>query len=346
MFFTFAFSVSVMIAMTFGSAIEPKPATGAPMYIEGRTMGTTYHVTYFDSQNRNFQADIDTILVRINKSISTYDPSSEVSVFNRAGLGLEFRIPYFYQVLEKSKIVYEASGGAFDPTVMPLVNAWGFGPARPMQPTPFQIDSMRSFVGFSKLKFDHHGIRKSDPRTQLDFGGIGQGFAVDVIAEFLKQKGIVHILVELGGEGLALGKNILHDRNWRIGILDPASTENEQRSKLYVAISGMSFTTSGNYFNYREIRGKRYGHTISPFTGYPVEDELLSASVFAKDCATADAWATAFMVMGLKKSIEAVGREKNLDAIFFYAAPDGEIRSYLTPRIQTFLISEDLTNGD
>jgi thiamine biosynthesis lipoprotein len=304
-------------------------------------MGTTYHVTYFDFQNRNFQHGIDSILLLVNRALSTYDPLSEVSVFNRDEKGIEFRLPYFYPVLRKAREVYQGSGGAFDPTVMPLVSAWGFGPSGPSHPTNLQIDSILGFIGFNKLQFDQLRVSKTDPRVQLDFGGIGQGFGVDIIAGFLRQNGIENMLVELGGEGIALGKNLLQNRSWQIAILDPASVRDSQLASLYLSISGMAFTTSGNYFNYREIDGKKYGHTISPTTGYPVANDLLSASVFAKDCTTADAWATAFMVMGLENSIEVLHRQHHLQAILFYQGPNGEQATYMTTDMHKCVISEE-----
>jgi FAD:protein FMN transferase len=320
----------------------PQGVNHSVFYLHGKTMGTTWNVTYFDTKDRNFQNAIDSILLLINKSLSTYDPQSEVSTFNRSQSGIKFQLPFLCDVLKKAASVYKGSRGAFDPTVQPLVNAWGFGPEKKFsKPEKHDIDSMLAFVGFDKLFFDDKQIRKSDPRLQLDFGGIGQGFAVDVIYKFLRGKGIENLLVELGGEGMTLGKNLTHNRNWQISILDPLSTLEHQFPKLFLSISGLAFTTSGNYFNYREIEGVKYGHTLNPRTGYPVQNTLLSATVFAKDCTSADAWATAFMVMGVDEAMEELRSRKDIDGILIYSTAQGDIETFITPNIQSHIITQD-----
>lgn len=220
-------------------------------------MGTTYHITYFDDQQRDYKSSVDSLLALVNKSINTYDPSSEVSRFNNAADGIAIELPYLLPPLQKANEVFHASKGAFDPTVMPLVNAWGFGPAEPMDPDSAQVDSIKAFVGFEKVRLTNDSIKKVEPHVQLDFGGIGQGYGADVITEFLKSKGIVNMLVELGGEGMACGVNIKSGKPWQIGILDPNSTEENQFFKAFAALEDKSFTTSGNYFNYREVNGDR-----------------------------------------------------------------------------------------
>jgi thiamine biosynthesis lipoprotein len=292
----------------------------AMIRIEGETMATTYHITYYDRANRNFKKSVDSLMVLVNKSINTYDPTAEISIFNKSNRGIKFGLPYMLPPLETARLVNEASQGAFDPTVMPLVNAWGFGPDKQALPDSAHIDSLRQLVGFQKLTFDGDSLVKSDPRVQLDFGGIGQGYGADVIANFLQSKGVDNMFVELGGEGLALGVNTESGKMWEIGILDPINT---QKFKAYVKLSGRAFTTSGNYYNYREVNGQRYSHTIDPKTGYPAQQALLSASVFAKDCTTADAWATSLMVMGHEKAIELLKKHPELDAFLVYSTPNG-----------------------
>jgi thiamine biosynthesis lipoprotein len=178
---------------------------------------------------------------------------------------------------------------------------------------------------------------KLDARTQLDFGGIGQGYGADVITQFLKSKGITDMLVELGGEGMACGLNLDTGKPWKIGILDPNSTREKQFFKAYASLSNKSFTTSGNYFNYKEINGRKYSHTIDPETGYPVQREMLSASVFAEECTMADAWATAFMVMGRDRAVEILKQKKDLDAFLVFSTPDGKIDTYMTEGISSFI---------
>lgn len=302
-----------------------------PIRIEGETMATTYHITYFDSQQRNFKTEVDSLFVLINQSINNYNPNSEVSVFNTAA-GFRFKLPYLYEPIKVAQKVFTDSEGAFDPTVMPLVNLWGFGHQKVTRPDSTKIDSIRSFIGFNKIQFSEDSIWKLDSRAQLDFGGIGQGYGADVITDFLKAKGIKNMLVELGGEGMAVGKNLQSGKPWELGILDPNSTNDNQFFKAYISLSDKSFTTSGNYFNYREVDGKKYSHTIDPFTGYPATRAILSASVFADDATTADAWGTAFMVMGHEKAIAILKKHPEIDAFLIYSTPDG-LATFATEKI-------------
>lgn len=294
-----------------------------PLRIEGETMATTYHITYFDDEARNFKSSVDSLLVLVNQSINTYNPSSEISTFNKSKSGVRFVLPYLLPPLKKANEVFSASRGSFDPTVMPLVNLWGFGPQKVNRPDSSKIDSIRNFIGLEKVQFNADSVWKLDPRAQLDFGGIGQGYGADVITDFLKSKGIKNMLVELGGEGMACGINLESGKAWELGILDPNSTHENQFFKAYISLTDKSFTTSGNYFNYREVDGKKYSHTIDPQIGFPAQREILSASIFADDCTTADAWGTAFMVMGHEKAIETLKQHPELDAFLIYTTPQG-----------------------
>jgi FAD:protein FMN transferase len=314
---------------------KPVGTSWEPMMIEGRTMGTTYHITYFDLARRDFKTSIDSLLTVVNKSINNYDPDSEVSQFNKSN-SFRFSLPYLLPPLKKMQEVVRGSNGAFDPTVMPLVYAWGFGSKKGKQlPTKFQIDSIKSFVGFEKILFNKDSVWKTHSRAQLDFGGIGQGYGADVITDFLKAKGIKNMLVELGGEGMARGTNLKSGKPWELGILDPNSTHENQFFKAYIKLTDKSFTTSGNYFNYRIVGGKKYSHTIDPQTGYQAERAILSSSVFANDASTADAWATAFMVMGHEKAIETLKSHPELEAFFIYTASDGKTETFTTKGIQS-----------
>lgn len=305
--------------------------------IEGKTMGTTYHVSYFDKLNRNFKASVDSLLLVVNQSINNYDSLSEISYFNKSTTGFGFKLPYFFPPLKKSRDVFAASNGAFDPTVMPLVNAWGFGAGKALNMDSAKVDSLKKLVGFEKILLTKDSVLKLNPKTQIDFGGIGQGYGADVISDFLRSKGIANMLVELGGEGVALGINLQTGKPWEIGILDPDSDYANQFFKATVKLQNRSFTTSGNYFNYREINGKKYSHTIDPQTGFPVQRSLLSASVFSNDAVTADAWATALMVMGHEKAIDLLKNHSELEAFLIYTNADGKEDTYATTGIAPFL---------
>lgn len=310
------------------------------MRMEGETMGTTYHISYFDGKKRDFKKSVDSILVLVNQSINTYDSASEVSRFNR-GNGIKFSLPYLLPPLRKAQEVVKASHGAFDPTVMPLVNAWGFGPVKGKPiPTDKQVDSIRSFIGFEKIQFSGDSLWKIDPRAQLDFGGIGQGYGADVVSDFLKSKGINNMLIELGGEGMAVGRNLEKNKPWELGILDPQSTRDSLFYKAYVSLENKGYSTSGNYFNYREVNGQKFSHTIDPETGHPVQRSILSASVFARDCMTADAWATAFMVMGHEKAFKILNDHPELNVFFVYSEADGKINTFSSEGIKSLITTD------
>ena len=327
------YSVMLLAAMYAVWKWRNNTPSAVPMKIEGETMATTYQITYFDRQQRNFKTSVDSLLVLLNQSINNYNPTSEVSVFNKSKTGFRFDLPYLYAPIKVAQKIYDNSEGAFDPTVMPLVNLWGFGQQKVTRPDSSKIDSIRNFIGFNKIKFNQDSIWKLDPRAQLDFGGIGQGYGADVISDYLKSKGIKNMLVELGGEGMAVGTNLQSGKPWDLGILDPNSTNDNQFFKAYVSLTNKSFTTSGNYFNYREVDGKKYSHTIDPSTGYPAARAILSASVFADDAATADAWATSFMVMGHEKAIAMLKKHTEIDAFLMYSTPEG-LATFATERIR------------
>ncbi len=306
-----------------------------PVRIEGETMATTYHITYFDGQQRNFKTAVDSLLVLVNQSINNYNPNSEISIFNKSAT-FHFNLPYLYTPIKVAQQVYIDSEGAFDPSVMPLVNLWGFGQQKVTRPDSTKIDSIKMLIGFDKFQFNQDSIWKLDARAQLDFGGIGQGYGADVVTDFLKSKGIKNMLVELGGEGMAVGINLQSGKPWELGILDPNSTNDNQYFKAYVSLTDKSFTTSGNYFNYREVDGKKYSHTIDPQTGYPANRAILSASIFAADATTADAWGTACMVMGHEKAIEILKRHPEIDAFLIYSTPEG-LATFATEKISQYI---------
>ena len=309
-----------------------------PILIEGKTMGTSYHITYFDEQKRNFKTSVDSLLILVNKSISTWDSTSEISQFNRARHAIKFQLPYFLPPLQVSQKIVSASNGAFDPTVMPLVNAWGFGPKKIVKPDTTEVERVKAFVGFEKLSFNQDSLWKNDARVQLDFSGIGQGYGADVVADFLKSKGIVNALVEVGGEGMALGRNIKTDKPWSLGLVNPLLPETFIG---YINLENKSFSTSGNYFNYRIVDGRRFSHTIDPNTGYPTNKAILSASVFSDDCTTADAWATAIMCMGHEKAIELLKSQPNIGVCLLYSNESGGVERFVSENVAALISFEE-----
>ena len=290
--------------------------------ISGETMGTTYNIIYFGEEIRGLKTSIDSLLETFNNSLNTYLPHSEISKFNK-GRSLVFGLPYFGPVLEKSREVFISTDGKFDPTVMPLVNLWGFGPEEEGGTDSLTIAEMLETVGFEKISFNKDSIWKTGPNTTLDFSAIAKGYGVDVVSGFLLMRGLDDHFVEIGGEVRCSGVNRDNQgRPWNVAILDPTASLGELKLFATIKLKDQAIATSGNYFNYRVINGERYAHTIDPSTGYPVRHEMLSASVIAPDCMTADAYATAFMVMGSKKAIELVEKTPRLEALFIFL--DGE----------------------
>jgi FAD:protein FMN transferase len=294
---------------------------------QGRAQGTYYEITYFDKQGRNFQRQMDSILDAFNLSLSVYEPNSIISRFNRDEPDVE-PDNWFITVFNKAREVAEATGGNFDYSVGPLVNAWGFGYTDRLKVSPDVIDSLLKFVGFQNFEIKENRLIKKIPGSQIDFNAIAKGYAVDVLGEFLEQEGIRVYLIDIGGEVLARGRKP-DGSAWRIGIEKPTEDALSARElKSVIRLENMAIATSGNYRRFYEQDGIRYSHTIDPLTGYPVQHTLLSASVLAADCMTADAYATAFMVMGVDATIEFLNSRPQLEAFLIYSAENGEIKTW------------------
>lgn len=310
------------------------------MNFSGVTMGNiTYNVKYVDAEQRSFKQGVDSVLKVFNSSLNTYIPGSEISRFNNDS-SFQFVLPYFPEVLEASRAIYSSTAGAFDPTVMPLVNAWGFGPADGVVPDSMFIDSLKQFVGFDQIMFNAEGVWKKDSRAALDFSAIAKGQGVDVVYEYIRSQGPKDIFVEIGGEVRVGGKNSVADRSWSVYILDPSSTRENIKQLAILQLPEAGLATSGNYFNYRVVDGRKYSHTLNPVTGYPIDHPLLSASVIATTCMEADALATAFMVMGHEKAIEYLGAHPEIDALLVFSLPDGSISTYQTNGINMKMLDE------
>ena len=285
-------------------------------FIEGNTMGTTYHIKYLSKYN--LKKEVDSILVDFNNSVSTYIPSSEISAFNKIAK-LNYSSPYFYPIWMKSVDIYEKSNGAFNPLVMPLVNAWGFGFKNKERIDSSLIDSLVQLTDMSQMRYDDQQIKSLRKRTMIDFSALAKGYGVDVIADFLRSKKIYHFMVEIGGEVVCSGQN-QDEKNWTIGINNPKYEEEggEQLSQV-IELNNMALATSGNYRNfYIDSNGVKRAHTINPKTGYPVNHSLLSASVKAKNCMTADGYATALMVLGFEEGKKVVEKVNEIEAFLIY----------------------------
>lgn len=303
---------------------------------QGETQGTYYAVTYFDRDGRNFQPQVDSILHKFDLSVSMWVPESIISRINR-GDSLVEPDDWFIDIFRRSQTIAGLTEGAFDFTVGPLVNAWGFGFKGKITMDSARVDSLRKLVGYRMVRFADGRIIKEKDNIQFDFNAIAQGYAVDVIGEFLASQGVHNFLVDIGGE--VLGKGAKPDgQPWIVGIENPAADSLSERTlNAKVRLTGKAMATSGSYRKYYEENGVRYSHTIDPKTGYPVKHSLLSVSVLADDCATADGFATAFMVMGFEKAKEFVEHGAALEAYFINAAADGSFETYATPGMQQIL---------
>lgn len=307
-----------------------------PKIIEGFAQGTTYHITYNDIENRDFKQEIDSVLSHFDLSVSTYNPRSIISKINRN----EFVIvdEYFRICFKEAKRIWKLTDGAFDPTVYPLVNAWGFGPNKKESLNQSKIDSILKFVGFDKMELLDSTIIKRDPRVSLDFNAFAQGYSVDVISRFLESKKIDFYIVEIGGEVYAKGRKNEFS-TWKIGIEQPdENKETENPILAIVSLDGLAVATSGNYRKFIALEnGIKYAHHIDPATGYPAKNNLLSVSVFSKSCLVSDAMATAFLVMGLPKTLKYLKKHRNIDAFLIYSDEIGNYQTFKTDGLQSII---------
>ncbi len=302
----------------------------------GFTQGTTYHVTYESIDSLDYKDEIEYLLAEFDSSLSIYNSHSVISKINRNESDKTDK--YLNMVIQKAEEVFKLTNGAFDITVAPLVNAWGFGFKNKEEMSDAKIDSILDFIGFDKISIKDSLIIKHDPRVMLDMNAIAQGYSVDVVADFLEQKGITNYLVEIGGEVKTKGLNS-KDKEWKIGIDKPFDNNFVPGENLQaiIKLTNKSLATSGNYRKFYERNGVKYSHTINPKTGYPVAHPLLSATVIANDCMTADAYATAFMVMGLEKASKLVEKLPNIEAYFIYCDENGDYQGKATPAIQELI---------
>ncbi|MEP2276935.1 MAG: FAD:protein FMN transferase [Reichenbachiella sp.] len=302
-------------------------------HVTGTTMGTIpYSIKYLATEENFFKTEVDSILVAFNQSLSTYIPDSEISRFNRYDT-ISYESTFLYPVLKISQEMFIKSKGAYDPTIGPLVNAWGFGPKKKTILDSATVDSLLQIVGFDQVIFDEKRAQKPT-NTYLDFSASAKGYALDVIAHYLNEKGVDNYMIEIGGEVRCQGQN-QNQTIWRIGIEKPEMNQSVGNVFATVFVNNRSLATSGNYRNYYEENGRIISHTISPFTGYNVSHHLLSASIFAPNCTLADGYATACMVMGLEESIEMIKKLNGVDAFFIYSDENGELQSYATSGIES-----------
>ena len=305
--------------------------------IRGYTMGTTYQVTVVTGRFGSISGLEEKIagrLQEINRSMSTYIEDSEISRFNRFDqVNRPFPVSEdFMRVLQAGRRIFELSGGAWDATVAPLVDLWGFGPPgkKPSIPSPARLQAVRKTVGFDNIDIRQPGhLVKQVAGITLDFGSIAKGYGVDQVAELLRREGHRNFLVEIGGEIVASGRRP-DGRPWRLGINTPRPDAAADEVSRVVTLTDAAFATSGDYRNFFTLDGVRYSHVIDPRTGRPVANGVVSASITAPDCTFADGMATAIMVMGAEAGLQLINRLDDVEAMIVVAEPGGRLVDYFS----------------
>ena len=309
--------------------------------LSGKTMGTTYHITAVAGlfiSTKNLKDQIDMRLDEINKSMSTFRKDSEISRFNaHQNVGEKFKISEdFYNVMIVAKMIYEETGGAWDGTVKPLVDLWGFGKSenRHTIPEKSRIAALLSNIGFNNIEiFAGHYLAKKNTTITLDLASIAKGYGVDQVAALIRANGIHNFLVEIGGEVFAAGFR-KDGKEWRIGINKPQKNAPIDQVYKVLNLQDKGFATSGDYRNYFEVNQKRFSHVIDPRNGYPVDNGVVSVSIIANTCTFADGLATAVMVLGHKKGIDLVNRLDNAECFIVVNREDGALIDHYSKGFQ------------
>lgn len=332
------FNYKLIIPAIFIFLYSCKNMNVAPVYksIQGKTMGTYYHIKYKGAID--LKSKIDSELVRINNELSTYIDSSTISKFNKSDTGLIVsKSGDLWKNIVKAKEIYAISDGYYDPTVMPLVNYWGFGYTEHRKPDKIDSNKIKNIlknVGFDKLEIiplenDSIFLKKKTKGVQLDLSSIAKGYGVDKIGELINKYGINDYLVEIGGEITSSGLSP-SGKKWVVGINTPKENASVTDLILNIEISGKALATSGNYRNFYDINGHKYSHTINPKTGFPQRSNLLSASIITKDCMTADALATACMVSGFDRAKEIIEKDSSIQGILIYLDNNKKMKVFNT----------------
>ena len=324
--------IPFLLLLIIGTVVIIKQQRSMPyQHNEGFVFGTVYHITY--QSEDDLQPEIEAELKKVDNSLSPFNKSSVISHINR-NESMETN-EMFREVFNLAENISSETEGAFDITVAPMVNVWGFGFKKGIEPNKEVLDSVRALVGYQKVKLANNRIQKRNPNIMLDCSAIAKGYGSDVVARLLKKKGIQNFMVEIGGEIVTCG-NSEKRVPWHIGVNKPTddSLNTNQEIQTVLNVTDMAMATSGNYRNFYYKNGKKYAHTIDPKTGYPVQHSILSATVLAKNCATADAYATSFMVMGLDGAKKILDKHPELLAYLIYADAKGKNQVWYSPSMK------------
>ena len=319
-----------LITFLICSFLEPDK-TPKEFFISGTAQGTTYHIRYYATDSFVTKQAVDSILTSIDSSLSVYKPYSLINTFNQSERGAKIDA-HFMNVVKASLDTYRSTNGTFDITVAPLTEAWGFAAKHiDKLPDSAAIRSLLSCVGSDKITLHKDSLIKKKPCIKVDVNGIAQGYSVDVIAQFLQAHGINNYLVEIGGEICVSGRKQPSGVLMKIGIESPGDDEMEPGiMQKIIEVDKGAVTTSGNYRKYYESEGKKITHLIDPSTGYSIQNEMISTTVYAKDAITADAYDNALMVMGINKAIKFAAAKNDIAAYFIYRKEDGTIADTAT----------------
>ncbi len=303
----------------------------------GRIHGTYYSVTYLQPEGIDLQEQLEQRMREFEMSLSTFKPQSVISRINQNDESVETD-EYFETMYAMARKVSETTNGAFDITVAPLVNAWGFGFGDKERVEIPDVQAILPYVGYEKIRLENHRLIKEDPNILLDASAIAKGYSTDIMGQLLEENGCMNYMVEIGGEVFCKGVNP-KGKKWRIGINKPIddSLNEESQIQTIVSISNIGLATSGNYRQFYYLDNKKYSHTIDPRTGYPVEYTLLSATVIAPTCMQADAYATAFMVLGKDKAIEICDSGPEMDCLLIYADDNGNEKLIYSQGFEKYL---------
>jgi thiamine biosynthesis lipoprotein len=296
--------------------------------IEGNAIGTTFTIRYITAESNNYESKIDSLIAAINKSASTYIPTSDLSKINKGDTTV-VADANLQEVFIKSEKIYKETDGAFDPTVGILVNAWGFGPEKPIENMDsLTVATLLKFVGYDKVRLENGKIKKLYPEIYLDYNAIAKGYLVDMVSRMFEKNGVANYMVEIGGEIRARGQNE-KGTPWKIAIENP-NTDGSRSFATVIELKNESIATSGNYRKFKvKEDGTKYVHTINTKTGYAKESNLLSASVISKsDCADVDGYATAFMEIGFEKSKDFLKNHPELKAFLIFVDDKGAMQTY------------------
>ena len=329
---SYIFRIVFLLFLIVGSIYIIRQQNTMPyQHNTGQIFGTTYHITY--QSNKDLHRDILQRLQLVDQTFSTFNDESIISKINRnEPVKLN---QMFIEVFDLAKTVSKDTHGAFDITVAPLVNVWGFGFKSGTPPTKAVIDSLRHLTGYEKVKLIGSKVRKQDPRIMLDCSAIAKGYGSDVVAQYLRSRDIENFMIEIGGEIVVQGNS---DKRlpWKIGVTKPTDDSTQVNNELQTVlnVSNTAMATSGNYRRFYYKNGKKYAHTIDPKTGYPVQHNILSATVLANTCAKADAYATSFMVLGLEKTQQVLQHHPDLMVYLIYADGQGKNKVWYSPSLK------------